>query len=394
MSKDDRLGAIRNTVASHDWPILAYLVPKTKSRKVFGKYESSDAFHKAFMTNDKLAERTIKLLDSYFSIFVNAADECDEEAIKNCINIKGTDVYESLLKTLDPVLSLINSSKDLYGFRWAMLSRFPILLGNAVGCFNIAALYGITCNRVLTKTNRAISDECDSLKRQVSKLETTVESLQSKLATHDITIDEAVKAAYSKKDEEIAALNAKLKEKDSKILELERGLTNTTIISDAAINNMRLLTNDIDEYVQLGKAALSDEEIEEVEDNIQHADIINDLRSYSKGLRLLVIGGARPQARHKDKFKNLCDELGMYGEWYLAEYDDTGRAIEFIDNNVPKFDIAIFLHWNRTTVHKKGLEICRKNDIIHRSCFYKGFISLKEVIFDILINNASIKSKV
>ncbi len=98
--------------------------------------------------------------------------------------------------------------------------------------------------------------------------------------------------------------------------------------------------------------------------------------------RILVIGGAEPQLRHRDKFAEYAEVMGFEGEWRMAEYVSWQKGIEKLKRDMrERFDALVILHWNRTTFTKTARQIC--NDAGQKPCLtvhYEGFTDLRETL--------------
>ncbi|RMH01274.1 MAG: hypothetical protein D6702_11890 [Planctomycetota bacterium] len=102
--------------------------------------------------------------------------------------------------------------------------------------------------------------------------------------------------------------------------------------------------------------------------------------------RVLVVGGGEPQLRHKDKFEEYIEILGIQGQWRMAEYTSWHKAIDTLSREMARsFDALIVLHWNRTTFTRRAREICnRHGQKPCLTCHYEGFVSLRQTLQECL----------
>ncbi|MCI0587075.1 MAG: hypothetical protein L0323_09575 [Planctomycetes bacterium] len=100
---------------------------------------------------------------------------------------------------------------------------------------------------------------------------------------------------------------------------------------------------------------------------------------------VLVIGGARKQYSHKPKFDALKARVGIEGEWEWADYDGWHRRMQRLRHEMDRrHDGLVILHWNRTTFTEKAREAAERADRLHRTVQYRGFLSLRRGLLDLL----------
>ncbi|MGH7150216.1 MAG: hypothetical protein ACREIU_05945, partial [Planctomycetota bacterium] len=100
---------------------------------------------------------------------------------------------------------------------------------------------------------------------------------------------------------------------------------------------------------------------------------------------ILVIGGARKQYSHKPKFDALKARVGIEGEWEWADYDGWHRRMQRLRHEMDRrHDGLVILHWNRTTFTEKARETAERADRLHRTVQYRGFLSLRRGLLDLL----------
>ncbi|HET6202465.1 MAG TPA: hypothetical protein VFI25_06650 [Planctomycetota bacterium] len=100
---------------------------------------------------------------------------------------------------------------------------------------------------------------------------------------------------------------------------------------------------------------------------------------------ILVIGGARKQYSHKPKFDALKSRVAIEGEWEWADYDSWHRRMQRLRHDMERrHDGLVILHWNRTTFTEKAREAAERADRLHRTVQYRGFLSLRRGLLDLL----------
>lgn len=384
---NEQLSSIRSIVVATDWTMLINLVSSDRSMKLFSKYKDTNAFHNAFMSNDQVANRAIQILDGHTAPFIKAIKECNLSRMEEIESASALarlardsaailiTNYNETVALMKPVLSLVTSLSDIIKMRWAFM-RFIPSISTMENCFVWCNSHLLNVNKSLQTTMQSLEIRSKSNSKRAEVAEQTVDQLSSRLEQHEQSVTQAVRAALLKHNSEFESLKTKLKEKERKIEELERTKARTPDFRE-----LRILLNSLQETTQIGLLAS-----EEEQQNTTPDDIYRDLIEVSSGLKLLVVGGARQQLNHFSKLDELCAKMGMTYVWELAEYDNVGQAQQWITNNVPKYDIVIFLHWNRTEVHKHGLKIARRHKVVHGSCYYAGFLSLQQLLVDMIVN--------
>jgi len=98
--------------------------------------------------------------------------------------------------------------------------------------------------------------------------------------------------------------------------------------------------------------------------------------------RVLVVGGAGKQLRHRERdFERLKERLGITGEWRFADYRSWHRNLTRLRNDMrDRFDLVFVLHWNRTTFVQKMHDEARSVNTRVRTVPYSGFVSLELAI--------------
>lgn len=99
-------------------------------------------------------------------------------------------------------------------------------------------------------------------------------------------------------------------------------------------------------------------------------------------LRVLVLGGAGKQRRHREeRFPALTERLALEGDWEFADYRSWHRNLARLRNDLKeRYDLVFVLHWNRTTFVRKMQEEGRKTGVKVRTVRYEGFTSLEQAI--------------
>jgi hypothetical protein len=102
--------------------------------------------------------------------------------------------------------------------------------------------------------------------------------------------------------------------------------------------------------------------------------------------RILVVGGAEPQYRHRDKFLEYSQALGFSSLWRMAEYQSWHRELDTLGRDMrERFDALIILHWNRTTFTRKARALCDQDgNKPCLTCHYEGFTNLRETLQECL----------
>jgi hypothetical protein len=102
--------------------------------------------------------------------------------------------------------------------------------------------------------------------------------------------------------------------------------------------------------------------------------------------RILVVGGAEPQYRHRDKFLEYSQALGFSSLWRMAEYQSWHRELDALARDMRvRFDALIILHWNRTTFTRKARGLCDLDgNKPCLTCHYEGFTNLRESLQECL----------
>jgi len=118
----------------------------------------------------------------------------------------------------------------------------------------------------------------------------------------------------------------------------------------------------------------------------EEVDLSRRLAADSRTFRILVVGGAEPQFRHRDKLAEYAEIIGFAAEWRMAEYVSWHREMDKLGADMrSRFDALVILHYNRTTFTRNARAIC--DEAGHKpciTCHYEGFTSLRAVLRECL----------
>jgi hypothetical protein len=221
--------------------------------------------------------------------------------------------------------------------------------------------------------------ELDELRRRLGEANENNRKLQAALQAEDQARREADRRAAEHKRQKEEALAPSEREVElRKALEEARRETQTLREKVEVLEEEVALTNQPDEEPATSRGG-EDEEVA-LAPRV-HAFTAKRGRKPA----ILVIGGARKQYSHRAKFEALKERLGFEGDWEWADYEGWHRRMKSLRNDMDRrYDALVILHWNRTTFVENAREVADRAGRLQRTVQYRGFLSLRKAILELL----------
>jgi len=221
--------------------------------------------------------------------------------------------------------------------------------------------------------------DLDELRRRLGEANETSRGLQARLGAEEQARRDADRRAAEHKRQKEGALTPSDRERDlKKALEDARRENQTLAEKIEVLEDQIALENQPEEEPAASRAS-EDEEVA----------LAPKVRALAARLgrkpAILVIGGAKPQYRHKAKLEALQARVGFEGEWEWADYEGWHRRMERLRNDMERrYDALVILHWNRTTFVEKAKEAADRAGKLQRIVRYNGFTALRHALLQLL----------